>query len=126
MISVNILVVDDEPALRRLTKLFLSGHGHEVNTASNGAEALKHLAQSSTECDLVLTDHHMPQITGLELVQSLKQNDFRGEVVVWSGSLDAELVGQYQDLGVRRCLSKPVPIEVITRIVEEVADELAA
>ncbi len=126
IISMNILVVDDEPALRRLTKLILTKFGHVVETASNGADALSLLGRSSVEFDLVLTDHHMPKVNGLELVQTLKENDFEGDVVVWSGAFDAELVRQYQGLGVRKCLSKPVPIEVMTRIVGEVADKVAA
>lgn len=123
---MNILLVDDEPLVRKLTKLFLGRRGHQVSSARNGAEALVLLTESSTEFDLLITDHEMLKVHGLELVRQLNGKEFHGEVVVWSGALDSELHERYEKLGVRQCLSKPVSVEEITRIVDEVADELAA
>ena len=63
----------------------------------------------------------MPKVHGLELVRQLNEADFRGEVVVWSGSLNTGLRERYKSLGVRQCLSKPVSAAGLTEIFGELA-----
>jgi CheY-like chemotaxis protein len=123
---MNILVVDDEPVLRELTELILRKGGHTVTGAEDGAEALEQVELAPAVFDLILTDHNMPNINGLELVERLKANGFAGAIIVWSGSLDNGLRHEYELLGVNRLISKPLPVSTITTVVEEVAEEVAA
>jgi CheY-like chemotaxis protein len=68
----TILVVDDEPDIRLLTKLNLERDGHRIITASNGAEALA--AVQDAPPDLILLDVMMPEVDGWAVLDQLKQH----------------------------------------------------
>ena len=68
----KILVADDETHILHVVSLKLRNAGFNVLTARDGQEALE-LAQSEHP-DLIITDYHMPQLSGLELCQRLKQD----------------------------------------------------
>ena len=68
----KILVADDESHILHVVSLKLRNAGFEVVTARDGQEALE-LAQQEMP-DLLITDYHMPQLSGLELCQRLKQD----------------------------------------------------
>jgi CheY-like chemotaxis protein len=66
----RILVVEDDPAIRKLTSTALSSAGHRVRVAANGVEALRETDVDTP--DLVVTDIMMPQMDGWELVKQLR------------------------------------------------------
>jgi two-component system cell cycle sensor histidine kinase/response regulator CckA len=66
--SRRILVVEDDDAIRDLVARVLREVGYETRVASNGAEALG-LFETEASCDLLLTDLHMPEMSGDELVR---------------------------------------------------------
>ena len=66
----RVLVVDDDPQIRRAVREALTREGAEVETAADGAEALR--LAGGTEFSLVVTDLSMPNVDGLELVRSLR------------------------------------------------------
>lgn len=71
MSTKTILVADDESHILHVVSLKLRNAGYRVLTARDGLEALE-LAQQEKP-DLLITDYHMPQLSGLELCQRLKQ-----------------------------------------------------
>jgi len=70
--KINILVVDDEPLVRRSLSEFLTLEGYCVSTASNGREALELLKNYTA--DIVITDIKMPELTGIQLLQQIRLN----------------------------------------------------
>jgi CheY-like chemotaxis protein len=64
------LVVDDEPGIAEVLTWFLEAEGHEVESATNGAEALERVAEQTP--DLVLCDVMMPVLDGVTLVDRLR------------------------------------------------------
>lgn len=62
----NILIVDDEPNILKLTSFLLKGLGHQVHTANSGKTALDYL-KNTPAIDLILSDLIMPEMTGFEL-----------------------------------------------------------
>ena len=70
MSSARILVVDDDPQIRRVLKVTLSGQGFEVDDAKNGEAALDKLRQA--RFDLVLLDINMPGLSGLEVCRAIR------------------------------------------------------
>jgi two-component system, OmpR family, KDP operon response regulator KdpE len=66
----NILVVDDEPQIRRVLRTSLAGHGYNVRTAGDGDEALEIMREWKPE--LVITDLSMPNMGGLELCRRIR------------------------------------------------------
>jgi DNA-binding response OmpR family regulator len=65
----RILVVDDDLVIRRLNTGVLAGSGYEVDTAEDGAVAWQALNAGSY--DLLITDHDMPNVSGVDLLQKL-------------------------------------------------------
>jgi len=65
----KVLVVDDEPHMRRVLEIMLQKAGHSVYAAGNGREALEILR--SKPVDLVITDMTMPHMTGTELAREI-------------------------------------------------------
>jgi two-component system response regulator AtoC len=76
----QILVVDDEPKMRRVLELMLQKMGHAVLAAANGVEALALAAANAV--DLVVTDLKMPEMDGMELLQRLRQGGSDVPVIV--------------------------------------------
>ena len=71
MIGKRILVVDDEENLRRVTQIKLQQAGYEAMTASDGRQALEVLSKHPQ--DLVVTDLKMPGMSGIDLLQRVKE-----------------------------------------------------
>ena len=70
MSSSTILVVDDEPQIRRVMRTALSSHGYAIVEAPNGEEALKKL--SAERLDLVILDMNMPGMDGVEACRGIR------------------------------------------------------
>lgn len=73
-VETHVLVVDDEPQIRRLLAVSLANHGFRVTTAASGAEALARLSEESF--GLILLDLGLPDIDGIELCRDIRE---------WSG-----------------------------------------
>lgn len=68
----RILIVDDEESIRDLIKEVLSSGGHEFVLAASGAEAFEAMRKKAP--DLAIVDRNMPGMTGIEVVQLIRQN----------------------------------------------------
>src|SRR3954463_16787973 len=104
---LRILYADDMPELREVARLSLSRDGHGIECYPDGARALARVTADPT-FDLVMTDHHMPQMNGLEFVKGLRKLAFAGKLMVFSSELSTEIAKEYTKLRVDRILYKPV------------------
>jgi two-component system KDP operon response regulator KdpE len=102
--AVKILVVDDEPPIRKLLRMGLSTQGYEVLEAPNGKTALELLAQSP---DLIVLDLGLPDIQGLELLRTMRARNESVPIVVLSSRGDEAGKVQALDLGADDYLTKP-------------------
>src|SRR5216683_256714 len=98
----NILIVDDDPMVAATTAAMLEDLGHSVLVASSGALAMT-LIHSDSKIDLVITDHAMPGMTGVELSKHIRQAEPNMPIILATGYADL-LAGD--DPGLPR-LSKP-------------------
>ena len=71
--SKNILIVDDSESIRELISFTLENEGYSVFVGTDGLDAGKYL--DGREIDLVITDLHMPQKNGIELIKDIRKND---------------------------------------------------
>lgn len=80
-------MVDDDPYIRQLSAQVLIRQGYAVNAAGDGAAAWENL--QICDYDLLITDQHMPNVTGLELVRKLRTARMSLPVILSSGGLPA-------------------------------------
>jgi len=126
--KASILVVDDEPAMRLLVTSILKGEGHEVTAAANGEEALQ--LTEKHHYHLVITDLKMPGMSGVALLERVKQDDPETVVILLTAFGTIEGAVEAMRKGAAHYLLKPLanPDELrlaVRRILEErrVADE---
>jgi CheY-like chemotaxis protein len=118
----QILVVEDDDAIRGLVSDVLRDDGYEVRQATNGVEALEQLRRARP--DLIVLDLMMPVMDGWEFVEECRREPGFGEVpiVVTSASHDLPRTAErLKSLGVRTCLAKPFDIDGLLALVERYA-----
>jgi two-component system, OmpR family, alkaline phosphatase synthesis response regulator PhoP len=122
----KILVADDESHILHVVSLKLRNAGFEVVTACDGQEALD-LAQSEHP-DLLITDYHMPQLSGLELCQKLKLDPRTAKIpAIMLTARGYQLEpNDTEQSGILRMLSKPFSPRHLLATVNEVLGEIAA
>ena len=69
--DLNILVVDDEPAIRRFLRASLGAHGYSITEAASGEDALRAVATSHQ--DIVILDLGLPDVDGVEVTRRLRE-----------------------------------------------------
>jgi PAS domain S-box-containing protein len=120
----RVLVVEDDPAFRRVVSSSLERLGYIVATAAHGDEAVERWAGAARELDLVLSDVVLPgTVSGPELVAFLRRHHPGLKAVLMSG-YSADTVGIVLPTdGSVRFLQKPIPSHVLTRTIREALDE---
>jgi two-component system chemotaxis response regulator CheY len=106
--SLRVLYADDMRELRQLLEIVLGRDGHKVESVHDGKLALEMLKRDLTSYDVVITDHHMPTISGLELVAELRAIKFPGRIIVFSSELSTEVDAAYRRHRVDHILPKPI------------------
>jgi DNA-binding response OmpR family regulator len=112
----SILVVDDEPQIRRMISQFLTGHGYRVRVAQDGVTALAMVEEELPR--FVIVDMYMPGMNGLELTRRLRARQYHGSVLALTGSRDEELLQGMLDLGAVDVMAKPVDLERLELVVQ--------
>ena len=100
-----VLLVDDEPRILSALRRALRREGYELLTAETSREALEHLASGPVDC--VLSDHKMPGLTGLELLERVAAHSPETARLLITGWNEELAASDLERLGVRRVLCKP-------------------
>ena len=121
----KVMVVDDDPIFRTVTKNYLEAIGYRVFEAQDGLEALRLL--DSTRPDLVLCDLSMPLLTGMEFAEEVRMEYPSLPVIVISATGEMGDVAKALRLGVKDFLTKPIADyrylnEAIDKVLEDSAD----
>src|SRR5690242_19151687 len=113
-IAVKILVVDDEPAIRRLLRTSLAANDYRTVEAENGKAALDLVAREKP--DLLILDLGLPDIDGLEVIRTIRANS-AVPIVILSSRDDERGKVDALDLGADDYVTKPFGIdELVARI----------
>jgi two-component system, cell cycle sensor histidine kinase and response regulator CckA len=102
-----ILVVDDEAAIRDVTKTSLESHNYKAITASDGIEAIALYAEHRDEISIVLTDMVMPSMDGITTIRTLRKINPDVKIIAVSGLSSPDKVNTAYDMGIKAFLSKP-------------------
>ncbi|NOX08420.1 MAG: response regulator [Gammaproteobacteria bacterium] len=118
----TILIVDDEPSVRKMLQRMLATATHKVLEAGNGIEAEALIV--SNEVDLLITDIVMPEKHGIDLIMTLKEKLPELPIIAISGG--GGVTGRFDYLevaalvGARNVLRKPFQADELRQLVDEI------
>jgi CheY-like chemotaxis protein len=112
----NLLVADDYPLVRTYLATVLERAGHTITHAQDGEEALELLRNA--DFDLVVIDVHMPKLTGLEVLERMREAGREVRAIVLTGDDTPDVVIGAAERQAVRYLSKPIRPETLTAQVE--------
>ena len=121
---LRILVVDDEPPIRKLLRMGLATQGYQILEAPNGKTALALMAEKP---DLVILDLGLPDMQGLDLLRTIRATDGATPIVVLSSRGDEVAKVEALDLGADDYVTKPFGMdELLARIRAALRHQLQA
>jgi CheY-like chemotaxis protein len=112
----RVLLIDDDPGLREIISALLASFGYECHTAADGPSGLAHFADGGW--DLVVTDLATPDVSGWEVVNTIRQWAPTLPVVLLTGASDPAIVRQARDCHVRLVI-KPFQVSTLKAAVVE-------
>ncbi|MCF4967450.1 hybrid sensor histidine kinase/response regulator [Nostoc sp. CMAA1605] len=115
-----ILVVDDEDAIRNITKTSLESHNYKAITASDGIEAIALYAEYQSEISLVLTDMVMPSMDGLTTIRTLQKINPGVKIIAVSGLATSDKVSAAHNIGIQAFLAKPYTASQLLQTISRV------
>lgn len=119
----SILVVDDEESLREICTDALEDSGYQVFQASDGQHALQVLHNQDSNIDLVISDLRMPEMSGMELLQTISQEKLDVDFLIMTGFGTIETAVESMKMGAADYLPKPFNINHLLVKVEKVLKE---
>jgi DNA-binding NtrC family response regulator len=105
---IDLLLVEDDDAFRQTAARWMARKGHRVEEAPNGTEALRQCERK--HFDVAVVDMNMPGISGMEVLQRLKDAGTDTEVIILTGQATVENAVQAMKLGASDYLTKPFPL----------------
>ena len=119
----DILVIDDDVAIREMLQQSLRREGHAVHTAANGVEALRLI--DTREFQLVITDILMPQKEGIETIFQLRRDRPEIRIIAMSGGgrfSPETYLEMAKKIGANRTLQKPFSRDLLLETVRELLE----
>jgi CheY-like chemotaxis protein len=117
---LRILYAEDHPVVREVIAEVFASEGHRVTCAADGREAFERFAAQPGGFDLIVTDHQMPYLTGLELAGYLRAADYAGSIVVLTSIEDRAVLEAFAELKVDEILTKPTSLAVLRGVLRRV------
>jgi signal transduction histidine kinase len=114
---LHVLVVDDEPVNRDILSKYLSGDGHSVVTSADAQDAMERFR--AEPFDLVVTDHAMPGMSGLQLAADFRKMRAAQPIILVTGFSDPTRAPGEMPEYVNLVIAKPVPQSELRRAVAE-------
>ncbi|MEO6053172.1 MAG: response regulator [Chthoniobacterales bacterium] len=114
--TFRILVVDDDPLICQINKKMLEYSGYKVVTATSALTGLKELQEKPY--DLLITDNSMPEVTGLEMVKTLRARNVTLPIIMASGNEENE-IPLNPELRISAFLLKPYTMPQLIQAVKD-------
>lgn len=121
--AFRILIVDDNKELLEILQEYLHNEDGQIEGASNGKEALaKH---SQTPYDLIITDLNMPEISGMEMIKRIKEENDVTEFIIITGYASLDSAVEAVKMGAFDYIVKPFRMEELKVVVKNVREKVA-
>ena len=118
----NILLVEDDKALRDVVERYLAREGYKVVSAESAEEALKLCKNTSEKLQLLLTDIVLPGINGVMLASQLKETGFNGRILYMTGYTKNEIIPDDIKRDGKRLLEEPFSLATLHQKIRNVLD----
>ena len=118
----HVVYVDDYEALVFLAARLLRKQGYRVSTFLSGDQALAWFRDHDEAVDLLVTDHNMPGMSGVELARAVRQLRPQQRVAIVSGHVNEELVTDATAAGVQDVLGKQDSMDALAEAVRRLLD----
>lgn len=115
--SLIVDIVEDDDAVRDSLCALLEAYGHKARGFNSAALYLQHAAAAPGHC--LIVDLHMPEMTGLELLETLRSQDVRVPALIMTGRPDPSLEPRIARAGVVKLLHKPIQDEQLFGSIEQ-------
>src|SRR6478672_3107173 len=119
----NILIVDDELGMRQFLTHLLQREGHDVRVAANGREALAPLRERTA--DLILSDVRMPDMSGIELLRSVREFLPDVEVIMMTAFANVDTAREAFLLGAYDFVQKPFDNDLLKETVARALEKVS-
>ncbi len=116
---LRVLCAEDNEHLALVIKMALERSGFFVECVDDGRVALDRIKADVDFFDLLITDHRMPRLSGLHLVQGVRGTSYRGKIVVHSSHLENAELAAYRALAVDHVFTKPVAMPEFMRVIRQ-------
>jgi two-component system, OmpR family, response regulator MprA len=116
----RLLVADDSETVLLMLQRRLEMAGYEVRTATDGVEALEEMERfGDDEPDVILLDAMMPRMSGVEVLQKLRESGSKVPILMISAHLDANEPERMKSIGANGCVPKPFEWDHLIARIEE-------
>ena len=112
------------PELLTLMRELLPRDGHQIETVDDGRSALERLRRTPGAYDLLITDHNMPGLNGLDLVRQVRTVPYRGKIIVFCSEFSEFVDSQYRLFGAEHILPKPIAPPKFRALLRQMAEAL--
>jgi two-component system response regulator HydG len=114
--KLRLLLVDDDPTARSVLEAVLQRDGHEIFSADDGPSALQVAAEHPP--DVVVTDLQMPEMSGVELMKKLREQDRTLPVIIVTGHAQVDTAIDAMRAGAQDYLTKPINVNALRLAIE--------
>jgi len=115
--SYSILIVDDEPAFRKMAESFFERTGYNTFFATNGWDAIEQINQR--DFDLVITDYRMPGLNGLNLISWMQEFKSNIPVFLMTSYVNRDMYHLAMQAGAKNFLLKPINFSNLVKKIEK-------
>ena len=118
----RIMLVDDKEQIVRVARRLMEPLGYQLSLFTDPRQALAEFEADPGHCDLVITDHLMPDLSGLELVAGIRDISPDVPIIMISGNLSPAIVERGEELGIASFLDKPISRSALGTAIRDALD----
>jgi PAS domain S-box-containing protein len=119
----RIMLIDDESAIVSPVSSILASIGYQVSPFTESMPAIETLRKNPDAFDIVITDHSMPEFTGIDIAVELKQLKRSLPVILMSGFVNRQMEEHAAKCGIDAIVKKPVSMSVLTGVIRKILDK---
>lgn len=121
--EASILFVDDEPMISDMYKNALERAGYQVTAETSSLRTLELFRRRPDDFDLIITDHTMPELSGIQLAGEILALKPGMPIILWTGNIDAISLESCKKMGIGKILMKPLFFSTLNRCIHELLEK---